>query len=283
MNDIINTRLKKYQALSPEQEEDALKEILQEIILNSLANTDFFNEAVFQGGTALRILYNLPRFSEDLDFILRKPNPNFKWEIYFSAIEKTCHQYGIFPEILDKSTQNSTVKKMFLKDNSIGKVLDISFKHHPGRKLLIKLEIDSNPPEGSKSETKFIDFPLIASIQAQTLPSNFSGKIHAILCRKYLKGRDFYDFIWYISNKVNPNFTFLNNAIRQTGPWANQNIEVSPDWCITELRKKIESINWVQARHDVEPFIKFREKKNLALWSTELFLDRLDKLKAIIC
>ena len=109
-----------------------------------------------------------------------------------------------------------------LKDNSIGKIIDLTFKHYANKKLIIKLEIDTNPPLGSDLEIKFLDFPLDYSIVAQNLSSNFAGKIHALLCRNYTKGRDWYDFSWYISRKVTLNFKLLTNALRQQGPWQGQ-------------------------------------------------------------
>ena len=164
---IIDERLKSYNANTIEDEEHALKEILQEVALYGLANANFFDKAIFHGGSALRILYGLPRFSEDLDFLLKSPDPHFKWEPYMDAIIATCKQHGVHPEITDKSRVNKTVKKMFLKDDSIGKIIDLSFVHHPGKKLAIKFEIDTNPPLGSHVDVKFIEFPLDYSIIAQ--------------------------------------------------------------------------------------------------------------------
>ena len=221
MLNIIDERLKNYSSNTLEDEEHALKEILQEVALYGLANANFFDKAIFHGGSALRILYGLPRFSEDLDFLLKSPNPHFKWEPYMDAIIATCKQYGIHPEITDKGRMNNAVKKMFLKDDSIGKIIDLSFVHHPGRKLRIKFEIDTNPLLGSNLDVKFLEFPLDYSIVAQDLSSGFAGKCHALLCREYIKGRDWYDFTWYVARKISPNFIFLTHALEQQGPWAN--------------------------------------------------------------
>ncbi|MEN8218843.1 MAG: nucleotidyl transferase AbiEii/AbiGii toxin family protein [Pseudomonadota bacterium] len=146
---IIHERLNAYSATTVEEEQDALKEILQEIILNALSEAHFFDEAFFHGGTCLRIVYNLQRFSEDLDFMLKRVDPDFRWQPYQKAIIEVCKQYGILPEIKDKGKAGTSIQKMFVKDNSIGKILDLSFKHHPDKKFTIKLEIDINPPAGS--------------------------------------------------------------------------------------------------------------------------------------
>jgi len=276
---IISERLNSYSATTVEEEQDALKEILQEIILNGLYEAHFFDKAIFHGGTCLRIVYNLQRFSEDLDFMLKRVEPDFSWQPYQKAIIDVCKQYGILPEIKDKSKAGTSIQKMFIKDNSIGKILDLSFKHHPGKKFTIKLEIDINPPAGSTTEMKFLDFPIDFPIEIQDLSSNFASKSHALLCRSYLKGRDWYDFLWYIKKGVTPNFNLLSNAIAQQGPWAGQQIQVTPKWYLEKLESKIKSINWEAAKKDVSPFLKKSDKKTLALWSIEFFMEKLKKLE----
>ncbi len=279
---IIDARLEAYALNTIEDEEHALKEILQEIALYGLANANFFKEAIFHGGSALRILYGLPRFSEDLDFLLKNPNPDFNWEPYMDAISSTCKQYGVRPEIIDKSRVNNTIKKMFLKDNSIGKMINLSFVHYPEKKLAIKFEIDTNPPLGSNLEIKFLEFPLDYSIVAQDLGSSFAGKCHALLCREYIKGRDWYDFTWYVAKKVVPNFIFLSNALYQQGPWAKQEQIVTPEWFIEAMQQKINSIDWSKASSDVSPFLNMQDKKALALWGVDFFTDKLEKLKIVL-
>lgn len=278
ITNIIDAKLKSYTLNSIEDEQFALKEILQEIILYGLFTANFFSQGIFHGGTSLRILHRLPRFSEDLDFLLTEPNPKFNWKPYLEAIKKSCQQFGIEPEIIDKSQAGKSVQKMFLKDNSIGKILNLAFHHHQHHKLTIKLEIDTNPPHGSKFETKFLDFPIAFSIVTQDLPSNFAGKCHALLCRQYIKGRDWYDFLWYITNQITPNFDFLSNAINQQGPWANQQFLVTQDWLIAEMEKKIREINWEKTALDAKPFLNPLEKTTLSLWTPEFFLDRLHRL-----
>lgn len=276
---IIEARLKRYAPETTEEEEDALKEILQEIILNGLSNANFFDEAIFMGGTSLRIFHNLQRFSEDLDFILRKSNSEFNWAFFIKTIEEICKQYGIYPEVIDKSKAGISVQKMFLKDNSIGKILNLSFKRHHERKLTIKLEIDTNPPAIGKSEVKFLDFPLAFPVEVLELSTNFAGKSHALLCRKYTKGRDWYDFLWYVANGIQPNLDYLSSAINQAGPWANQNITLTSEWYIDSLKNRINEIDWNQAAEDVAPFLRSPEKNSLKIWSSQFFLDRLSQLK----
>jgi predicted nucleotidyltransferase component of viral defense system len=184
-NYLIEQRLKRYQFTSPEDEENALKEILQEIALYILSTTNFFTKATFQGGTALRIVHRLPRFSEDLDFILKDSDPAFHWETYIQQMVQGFKLFSIKPEILDKTEVNRAVQKLFLKDNSIGKLLQLQFQHHAHKKLLIKFEIDTNPPLYSGEEIKRLDFPLEFSILAQDLPSNFAGGVWKMFDQRF--------------------------------------------------------------------------------------------------
>ena len=277
-NEIIEKRLKQYAPKSPEEEENAYKEVLQELALYALSTTDFFAHASFQGGTALRILYQLPRFSEDLDFILNKSNKNFSWEKYIHQVNNAFELFDIHPEIIDRSKADQSIKKLFLKDNSIGKIIKLTFPAHSQKKFLIKFEIDTNPPSGSTSEIKFLEFPLDYSITSQDLSSNFSGKCHALLCRAYMKGRDWFDFSWYVANKISPNFKFLESAILQQGPWQNQKIQVTKKWLTDELANKIKSIDWTSAKAEVERFANGPDRDSLRLWNADFFMDKVNKL-----
>jgi hypothetical protein len=277
-NPIISARLDHYTINTMEDEENALKEIIQEIALYALSTTDFFTHAQFQGGTALRILYQLPRFSEDLDFILNTANTSFRWEPYVDAITRTFQLYGIEPEVKDRSKASNAIQKLFLKDDSIGKTLNLNFQHSTNKKLLIKLEIDTNPPDGSTAEIKYLDFPIDHAINSQDLPSNFAGKCHALLCRPYEKGRDWFDFLWYVSRNTPINLPFLGHAIEQYGPWKGRSAEITKTWLIASLNNKIISIDWSKAKLEVQRFISFEHKESLSLWSKEFFLTKTKKM-----
>lgn len=282
INPILDEQLKKYNPGDLEEEENAIKEILQEIALFSLSTTDFFSKALFQGGTALRILHHLPRFSEDLDFILKKPDNNFHWEKYVEQMTKGFSLYGITPEIQDRKNSKTAVQKLFLKDNSIGKILQLNFHHHAHKKLLIKFEIDTNPPMGSTEEQKHLIFPKDYAISAQDLPTNFAGKCHALLCRGYLKGRDWFDFAWYVAHKTTINFTFLQNAFEQQGPWQQQSIQFNKAWLIKALNNKVKEIDWQKAGNEVVKFVRTEMERSLDLWNNDFFLDRVQKLESYL-
>jgi hypothetical protein len=148
------------------------------------------------------------------------------------------------------------------------------------RKIRIKFEVDSNPPAGAAYEVKVMDFPFPAAVSLFALPSLFSGKMHALLCREYVKGRDWYDFLWYAARSTRPNFDLLASALDQTGPWAGKNLFVDEPWCRRELSAKIESMDFAKLREDVKRFLKPVEVASLNLWTREFFLERAAKLFA---
>lgn len=283
MIDLIKKRLAKYNTTSPIEIENALKEIVQEIILFALWRADFFEVAAFQGGTSLRILHGMTRFSEDIDFILHKPNQGFTWQPYLDNIKETCLEFGIAPEVLDKSHMDRNIKAALIKDNSIANQLNLSFmNNHREGKLTLKLEIDSNPPAGSKFEYTYLDFPVDFEVCHQDLSSNFALKTHALLCRRYLKGRDWHDFNWYIAQDVAPKLELLKNALVQYGPWKGQVLDIDREWLVTALGEKITKINWQDAAADVERFLKPVEQKSLKLWNERFYRSKLEKLNKLL-
>ena len=279
MIDLLRQRLARQPILDAQTEEQALKEILQEVTLYALWRAGFFEVAAFQGGTSLRILHGLPRFSEDLDFILAEPDPDFAWSRYFDHLTIVLAEFGIRCELIDRGRMGRAVRQALLKDDSIGRQLDLSFYGgDPHRKLKIKLEIDTHPPRGSGFEYRYLDFPLDFEVRAQDPPSNFALKIHALLCRPYVKGRDWFDFGWYVARGVTPNLPHLQSALRQIGPWANENPTVDALWLENALTARIQAIEWVEAARDVEPFLSAAEQHSLKLWSPRFFTDKAGKL-----
>jgi predicted nucleotidyltransferase component of viral defense system len=278
---LIQDRLDSYNCTSSIEEEHAIREITQEMALAALGRTNFFKHAVFQGGTCLRIFYGMNRFSEDMDFILKKTNSDFTLQPHLQAVSDELKAYGYDIEIADRSSVDTAIRKAFLKDDSLGKVLQLQYADTSGphKKIRIKFEIDTNPPSGSGMEIKYVDFPFISSVTIQDKPSLFAGKLHALLCREYVKGRDWYDFLWYTSQDIGINYDFLSSALRQQGPWKNENIRVDLKWCLEHLEKKVSSVDWTEAREDVRRFVKVTEQPSLELWSRELFLSQVKKIK----
>jgi predicted nucleotidyltransferase component of viral defense system len=277
---LIEERIRQYNPASKRDELNAFKEIAQEVTLMALSRAEFFKQAAFQGGTALRIVYGLPRFSEDLDFILMTSNPHFVWQKYLYEVQLEFESFGFQLEVKDRSELVNAVKKAFLKENSFGKVLQLSYvrDRSDAQSILIKLEVDTNPPLGSDFETKLVDFPAPFSVVVQSLPSLFAGKLHALLCREYVKGRDWYDFTWYITRNTAINYSLLQQALLQQGPWAGKPISIDRSWVCHELKNKVRSIEWKTASKDVEIFLKPRELQSLALWSVSFFEHFIEKI-----
>lgn len=280
---IIQDRLRSYHALSKQEEQNALKEIYQEIALCGLARSDFFKVAAFQGGTALRIIHQLRRFSEDLDFVLLAPSKQFRWQSYLKAIELEFKSFGVNIEVKERTEAQGVIKTAFLKEDSFAKILELTYDRLPSdeQKIKIKLEIDTYPPEGSTFENAFLTYPYPYSILIQDMPSLFASKCHALLCRKYEKGRDWFDFLWYLSKRIPINDTLLKNALYQSGPYKDQDNLFSKKWLQNRLEEKINNLNWKIAKNDIENFLHSEDRRFVENWSKELFEAQIDKIELL--
>lgn len=286
MNNIIEQMLYKYDIKNTNDEINALKEIIQEIVLSGLSRGNFFNEAAFYGGTALRIFYNLDRFSEDLDFALLEPNKDFDISKYFNYIQKELKAYGINLNITTKEKSfDSNITSAFLKGDTLELILKFfpSEEEHKYNQILknlkIKLKVDINPPMGATYEDKYKLLPSPHQIKLYDKESLFAGKIHAILCRGWnnrVKGRDLYDYIFFLASDTKVNIELLKNKLIES----NYIIE-KEKFDINELKKiiinKFEKIDYTKTVEDVKPFIKNID--NLNLWNKEFFIEITNKLK----
>lgn len=276
---IIEQRMETYKAKSNLEEANAFKEIIQEITLFALSRTDFFKKASFMGGTALRILYGLPRFSEDLDFSATEQQQDFKWKKYLAELLIEFEAYGLEVEIRDRSDLPNPIKKAFLKQNSFAKLLSLKYERNKSISPVanIRLEIDTQPPEGWRRNTKYVDFPLPYSVLAFDLSTMFAGKINALLTRKFTKGRDWFDFIWYLNQKIDINFIFLQNSLAQFN-WDLPSENIDLHWVKRTLKEKIEEIDWTKAKEDVEFLLREIDQSTLKHWNADFFYHYLDKL-----
>lgn len=277
----LDARMRDYAPTNEIEQELALQEMLQGVVLAALSRNGFFKSALFHGGTCLRLLHGLARFSEDLDFLLKQADPSFNWFPYLEAIQQHCALSGIVMEAKDKSAAGTAVRKAWLKTDSIGTVLewDPPYPRMSGRKIQIKLEVDTRPPEGSGFETHYLMFPETVPITVQDLPSAFATKMHALLCRSYTKGRDWYDFLWFVSRRIKPRLDVLERALHQQGRWAGQALEVTPIWITQALEVSICAIDWSQAVSDVQRFLPAKDQAGLQQWSAELFIYHVRRLR----
>ena len=286
----IAKMLEKYDLSTADKTYEALREILQEIVLLGLSRAGFFDHALFYGGTALRILHGLDRFSEDLDFSLIDPDKNFDLSVYEGAVIEALNSFGFEVTIQTKKTQ-SNIKSAFLKGNTSQHLLNIEAPEDivktfgQGRLVKIKFEVDTQPPLDFESEKKTLLVPSPFVINTMTLPSLFAGKMHAILCRNWStrpKGRDWYDLVWYISHGHALDLKHLNARLQQNCTWLeNQNIplkkEIDKTYILELLTKRIESLDIPMAKRDVEVFIS--DRRVLDIWSQTFFIDIIQKIQ----
>jgi predicted nucleotidyltransferase component of viral defense system len=278
LDQIFANRISQY---SPDADQlSVCTEVLQEIVLAALSDSGFFDHAEFHGGTCLRIFFGLDRFSEDLDFALKAPDSSFRWSPYLNRIVNQCRQFGIDFEVAEKQALPATVQKAFLKTDSAGAMLlfNMQTRQAAGRKIRIKLEVDTNPPAGALVRLAYLSFPVAAAVAIHTLESSFATKSHALLCREYLKGRDWYDFLWYASRGTRPDFPLLSNALRQMGPWSGTKVAVNTPWYLDAMSRRISAIDWKIAAEDVRRFLPLSRQKMLDSWSADFFLDHLSRL-----
>ncbi len=279
MIDMLRQRLASYALTDARQQEQALKEILQEVALYSLWRAGFFEVAAFQGDTSLRLLYGLRRFSEDLDFILKSTDAGFDWSGYFGVMVEVLAEFGVRCELVDRGRMDRAVRQAMLRDDSIARQLNLSFyRGETGLKLKIKLEVDTCPPAGSGFEYRYLDFPLDFEVCIQDLSSNFALKLHALLCRPYLKGRDWFDFGWYVAQGVAPNLPLLAAALDQYGPLQGKGVTVDKTWLESAMLERIRAIEWPVAAQDVAPFLAPPEQASLKLWGERFFAGKVAKL-----
>ncbi len=277
MNSVLQNMLSKYEIKNTIDETNAMKEIIQEIVLCGLSRGGFFNEAAFYGGTALRIFYGLNRFSEDLDFALLEPNTEFDLSRYFSFIEKEVQAYGLNLMISEKNkTQKSNITSAFLKGDTKEHIL-IFFPNENMQNITslknikIKFEVDINPPSGAKYDLRYKLLPSPHQVRLYDESSLFAGKIHAILCRNWqyrTKGRDLYDYIFYLSKNTKVNIKLIKEKLIDSN-FLKREDDFGIDILKELLNKKFSEINYTNAKEDVIVFIK--DKDSLNLWSEEFF------------
>lgn len=279
MKDLIQKRLETHYELNTAEDElNALKEITQEVTLYALYKVGFFEKACFMGGTCLRIVHSLDRFSEDLDFSTRRFDPHFNLDEYLEKAMDIMNPYGYGLTIDEKDLTDKSVQSRFLRDDSIKKVLTFKHRQDERQKIKMKVEIDTNPPEGAVEKTEFIDFPEDFQILAYDLSSLMSGKLHALLCRAYEKGRDWYDYSWYVKNNHSPNLKLLENALKQLGPWKGKNIQVDEKFLKDALVKRIDSLDWEGIKKDVRTFLSPEKAQSLDIWSSDFFKSKVKKM-----
>jgi hypothetical protein len=288
MNEAIRQMLAAYEIRSLEDSLHALREIMQEIALLGLWRIKFFEKAALYGGPALRVLYGLDRFSEDLDFSLLAKTVDFDLTAYGEALKRELASFG-FTVVIDgrAKTAGAAIQSAFLKADTRTGMITVEFdkglvRSVPKNQVLkIKLEVDTDPPSGFTTETRFLLRPVPFAVRAFSLPDLFAGKIHAVLYRQWksrFKGRDWYDLVWFAAYHPELRLAHLEQRMRQTGHWAEPAPLTAGD-LRNLITRRIDSVDIDQIRREVEPFVK--DPASLALWSKEFFLDVASRIKIV--
>ncbi|WP_294456750.1 nucleotidyl transferase AbiEii/AbiGii toxin family protein [uncultured Bacteroides sp.] len=270
-NDIYDNMLSAYDLSTEQHKRNAIFEVNQQVILAGLYNGGFFDIAAFYGGTCLRIFHGLQRFSEDMDFSLLAPNDKFDFTKYFQPIIDEFAIVGREVEIKKKDKKNfGKVESAFLKDNT--DVYDISFQ--TDKPIKIKIEVDTQPPLNFRTEQKLLLQPHSFMTRCFTLSDLFAGKMHALVYRAWknrVKGRDWYDFEWYVRNNISLGFSHLAERALQF------NNVITRETFIKKLKDRFASANMNQVKSDVLPFIK--NPKELDIWSNDYFIQLSDMIR----
>lgn len=271
MIDIFESMLSAYPSNTPDDRRNAMYEVMQQIVLSGLQRGGFFKIAAFYGGTCLRMFHGLNRFSEDMDFSLLKKDPDFKLETYFPAIIEECKMLGREVVITKKDKHNfNKVESAFLKDNT--EVYNLSFRTEKSMK--IKIEVDTMPPLNFNTEQRLLLLPHTFSTRCFSLPDLYAGKMHAMLFRQWknrIKGRDWYDFEWYVRYRIPLDFKHLQIRAKEFN-----GITLSRKSFMERLQERLSSADIQLVKKDVLPFLK--DSKELDNWSNDYFLQLADMI-----
>lgn len=274
MSEVFEQMLSRYDLSSTDARRNALFEVAQQVALAGLQRGGFFEKAAFYGGTCLRIFHGLHRFSDDLDFSLLAPDDMFDLKDYFPALITEFNNLGREVTITKKDKKNvGRVESAFLKDTT--DVYNLSFQTE--RSIKIKIEVDTNPPVGFETEQKLLMQPYSFKTRCFTLPDLFAGKMHALIFRQWgqrVKGRDWYDFEWYIRNDIPLNFGHFSERAKEFN-----GLDISKQDFLCLLKDRLRSVDISLVKNDVLPFLQFPSEMDI--WSNEYFCLLADKLRFV--
>lgn len=278
LSPVIEQMLQRVQPATDAARNQALREVLQEVALAGLLRQGFFAKAAFYGGTCLRLFHRLPRFSEDLDFSLLKPDPDFSLQPYLQGLEREFAALGIEVTIRQKSKQHHTaIVSAFLKPNTT--ILQLAFGG--AGSLKIKLEVDTDPPLGFRTEEQLLLQPFACYVKCFSQPDLFAGKMHAVLFRQWqqrVKGRDWFDLEWYVRHGIPLHLEHLIERARQSGHWPTDQA-FSPESLQGLLSDRIARLDVAKARLDIERFLA--DPQPLDIWSQDYFRDLAQRIQIV--
>ncbi|MBN1600248.1 MAG: nucleotidyl transferase AbiEii/AbiGii toxin family protein [Chitinispirillaceae bacterium] len=286
MKNALDQLFDEYQKRNNGSVQQTIAELIQLIALLGLSRTDFFAKAAFYGGTALRIVYGLDRFSEDLDFSLRAPLSGFTLDSYISGIREELASFGFVTEVTMREKKVITpIESAFIKATTRQVLIETFLEPQLARQLhseevtKVKLEIDTDPPPEAGFEVRYVDDPVPFSIAIYDPASLFAGKMAAVLARSWnnrVKGRDWYDLVFFVRKNIPLNLRHLEARLRQIKFYTK--IEPLDDKSFLGiLSERIKTVNFTQIKEDVERFV--RDPRELDVWSKEFFLHVAGKIQ----
>ena len=286
MNEALQQLMDQYKEPGTGKPEDQLREVVQHLSLLGLWRSGFYHQAAFYGGTALRVFHGLDRFSEDMDFSLLVPDSGFELSPHLDAIRNELTSFGLSFRVEQKTKPTrGAIESAFLKGNTATNLLIIEADSenaaavHPHLVCKIELEVDTDPPPGARFEMKTVLVPIPFQVKLYTLPDLFAGKLHAVLCRSWknrVKGRDYYDLVWYIGRNVPCHTAHLQARMVQSGH-LEPDAALNRSGLIQRLQNRFEEVDFRKAADDVRPFVK--DPDALKLWSRGFFDDIVKKIQ----
>ncbi len=286
MHEAIRSMLDRYAPQTRDDYVNVLREIVQELALLGLWRSKFFEHAAFYGGTALRVLYGLDRYSEDIDFSLLAPDPGFSLGQYGEALLREISSFGFRVEFEQREQARQTaIESAFLKAHTLKQLLVIEADAellpglHPGSVLRIKLEVDTDPPGGFETESRYLLQPIPFAVRVYSLPDLLAGKLHAILCRRWqtrVKGRDWYDLVWYAGRHPQVHLSHLEARMRQSGDYRDET-PLTRDRLMELLRQAVDRLDVGRARDDVVRFV--RDPRTIDIWSRDFFYEVVQRIE----
>ena len=285
INDSFLNQIKKYNPNNILDIKNTMKEVLQDIILSGLAKSDFFKKAVFYGGTSLRIFRGLPRFSEDLDFALIEKDNEFDIDNYLLVSKRELDSLNIECDIYNKEKKvDTSVQSRFFRFN-LKSLFEMTFPEYTNQVinnelLTIKVEVERSIISGGITETKLLTYPSFAQVKTFNMETLFASKLIAVLNRKWksrIKGRDYYDYLFYISKEIKPNMTFLENGLKKFG-YLDENEQYSINRLKDDLKNRFESVDFADALIDVMPFVS-QSDQFISSFNKDIFIATIDLIK----
>ncbi|MBM3198486.1 MAG: nucleotidyl transferase AbiEii/AbiGii toxin family protein [Chlamydiae bacterium] len=283
MNEAIKQMLEKYECHTWQDYEQALREVLQEVILVALWRGKFFEHAAFYGGTALRIFYHLDRFSEDLDFTLLVPDPHWSWASFEAVVKQELASFGFEVSFMEKEKKTGTaIKSAFLKTGTVQELIKIGIRTpllkgvHPDRLIRIRVEVDTDPIAELTYEQKFLSQPIAISVKCVSEVSLFACKMHAALFRAWrgrVKGRDWYDVVWFARRKTPLDLVLFSKL-------HGENSTLTLEGFQKLAEERVNQLDISSAVEDILPFVRDQEAVQRS-WTREFFLYWISEIQAV--